>query len=63
MSIGWIIAIIVLGAFMAIAPKLVWKIDSIFTAKRGEANDTYLITTRVFGILFLIAGIFLYLRR
>ena len=47
------------GFFMLLFPEQVWELQHIFTVQGGEPTDFYLITTRISGILCIIAAIML----
>ncbi len=53
----WIILLYILSIMMIAKPRLLWKIEHIFTVKNGEPTDLYITLMRLGGIFFLIACI------
>ena len=53
----WIVVLVLLGFAMLLKPKIIWKIEHIFTVKNGEPTDLYLTLMRLGGIFFIGAGI------
>lgn len=53
-----VILLLVLGFLMAWKPKLLWKIEHVFTVKDGEPTEMYLAFMRIGGIFFIFCAIF-----
>lgn len=53
----WLILLCVLGILMIAKPKLLWKIEHIFTVKNGEPSDLYITLMRLGGAFFIVASI------
>ena len=47
-----------LGAFCLLKPEIVWEFQHLWTVKGGEPTDCYLVTTRIAGIICIVAGVF-----
>lgn len=47
----------VLSILMLTKPKLLWKIEHLFTVKNGEPTDLYITLMRLGGAFFLIVSI------
>ncbi len=52
-----LIFLYVLSILMIIKPKLLWKIENIFTVKNGEPTDFYITFLRINGVLLLIGAV------
>ena len=52
-----LIFLYVLSILMIIKPKLLWKIDNIFTLKNCEPTDFYITFLRINGVLLLIGAV------
>ncbi|MCI5801251.1 MAG: hypothetical protein SOX72_00870 [Oscillospiraceae bacterium] len=52
-----LILLIVLGAAMAAAPRVFWKLEHFFSVKGGEPTELYLALTRLSGALFVLTGL------
>jgi hypothetical protein len=46
-----------LGAAMAAAPRVFWKLEHFFSVKGGEPTELYLALTRLSGALFVLTGL------
>lgn len=48
---------------MVCSPKILWKIENLFTVKNGEPTELYLVLMQVGGVFFIICsvGIIIYL--
>ena len=48
---------------MVCSPKILWKIENLFTVKDGEPTELYLVLMQVSGVFFIICsvGIIIYL--
>ena len=53
----------ILGVSMLCYPKILWKIENLFTVKNGEPTELYLVLMQVGGVFFIICsvGIIIYL--
>ena len=53
---GWfsLVLLAVLGGFMLVNPRLLWKIEHLFTVKGGEPTEAYLALMRVGGAVILL---------
>ena len=49
--------LLILGILMLFKPELLWKIEHMFTVKKGEPTELYLAFMRVGGVFFLIASV------
>ena len=63
MNYLWVLVLLILGVFMVCSPKILWKIENLFTVKNGEPTELYLVLMQVGGVFFIICsvGIILYL--
>lgn len=52
-----LIFLYVLSILMIIKPKLLWKIENIFTVKNGEPTDFYITFLQINGVLLLIGAV------
>lgn len=52
-----LIFLYVLSILMIIKPKLLWKIENIFTVRNGEPTDFYITFLRINGVLLLIGAV------
>lgn len=59
MDMGYmgLIFLYVLSILMIIKPKLLWKIENIFTVKNGEPTDFYITFLQINGVLLLIGAV------
>ena len=59
MDMGYmgLIFLYVLSILMIITPKLLWKIENIFTVKNGEPTDFYITFLQINGVLLLIGAV------
>lgn len=48
---------------MVCSPKILWKIENLFTVKNGEPTELYLVLMQIGGVFFIICsfGIIIYL--
>lgn len=53
----WPVILFLLGLFMLINPKLLWKMEHYFTAKNGEPTDLYIAFMRIGGLFFMFASV------
>lgn len=53
----WPVILFLLGLFMLINPKLLWKKEHYFTAKNGEPTDLYIAFMRIGGLFFMFASV------
>lgn len=52
-----IFVLLILGILLLFKPKLLWKLENIFTVKGGEPTELYLAVMRISGTVFIIASI------
>lgn len=52
-----LIILYVLSILMIIKPKLLWKIENIFTVKNGEPTDFYIAFLQIVGVFLLIGAV------
>ena len=53
----WIILLLALGLAMIFIPRILWKIEHIFSVKNGEPTELYLALMRIGGVVFVITAI------
>lgn len=53
----WPVILFLLGLFMLINPKLLWKMEHYFTVKNGEPTDLYIAFMRIGGLFFMFVSI------
>lgn len=63
MNYLWVLVLLILGVCMICSPKILWKIENLFTVKNGEPTELYLVLMRIGGVFFTICsfGIIIYL--
>ena len=42
---------------MVCYPKILWKIENLFTVKNGEPTELYLVLMRIGGVFFIICSV------
>ena len=42
---------------MVCYPKILWKIENLFTVKNGEPTELYLVVMRIGGVFFIICSV------
>lgn len=57
MDYVWVVLLCVLGIMMVANPRLLWKIEHIFTVKNGEPSDLYITLMRLGGTFFIVVSI------
>ena len=57
MDYFWVLALLILGVYMTCNPKLLWKIENLFTVKNGDPTELYLVLMRIGGLFFIICSI------
>lgn len=59
----WILVLLVLGILMVCKPKLLWKIEHLFSVKDGEPTELYLATMCIVGVFCIMCslGIIMYI--
>ena len=57
MDFIWLIVLAALGIAMMCKPKLLWRIDHMFTVKNGEPSDLYIALMRIGGVAFLLSAL------
>ena len=53
----WVLVLLVIGVMMLCKPKLMFRIETLFTVKGGEPTELYLILMRLGGLFFTICSI------
>lgn len=48
----WVLVLLILGVCMVCYPKILWKIENLFTVKNGEPTELYLVLMRIGGVFF-----------
>ena len=57
----WVVLLLALGLAMLFKPKLLWKIEHLFTVRGGEPTELYLAIMRTGGLFFTAAGVIVFL--
>lgn len=52
-----LIAMLILGLAMTWRPKLLWKIENMFSVKGGEPTELYLIFMRLGGVFITLTAV------
>lgn len=52
-----IVLLLILGILMITKPKLLWKLENIFTVKGGEPTDLYIAVMRITGAISIIVAV------
>ena len=53
----WVLVLLILGICMVCYPKMLWKIENLFTVKNGEPTELYLVLMRIGGLFFIICSV------
>lgn len=53
----WVLVLLILGVCMVCYPKILWKIENLFTVKNGEPTELYLVLMRIGGVFFIICSV------
>ena len=51
------VGIIDFGSLYGLFPKILWKIENLFTVKNGEPTELYLVLMRIGGVFFIICSV------
>ena len=57
----WAVVLLALGLAMLFKPKLLWKIEQLFTVRGGEPTELYLVLMRIGGLFFTAASVIVFL--
>ena len=57
----WVVLLLVLGLAMLFKPRLLWKIEQLFTVRGGEPTELYLVLMRIGGLFFTAAGVIVFI--
>lgn len=55
----WSIIVLAIGILMVVKPDILWKIECLLRMKDGDANQTYLMLSRIFGVFLVVWAIVL----
>ena len=57
----WAVVLLALGLAMLSRPKLLWKIEQLFTVRGGEPTELYLALMRIGGLFFTAASVIVFI--
>ena len=57
----WAVVLLALGLAMLSRPKLLWKIEQLFTVRGGEPTELYLALMKIGGLFFTAASVIVFI--
>ena len=57
----WAVVLLALGLAMLFRPKLLWKIERLFTVRGGEPTELYLALMKIGGLFFTAASVIVFI--
>ena len=57
----WAVVLLALGLAMLFRPKLLWKIEQLFTVRGGEPTELYLALMKIGGLFFTAASVIVFI--
>ena len=57
----WVVLLLALGLAMLLKPKLLWKIEQLFTVRGGEPTELYLALMKIGGLFFTAASVIVFI--